>query len=446
MTLKEILPILDGELLNEGNIKKPIGKFCVDTRKLQKHDVFIALEGESVDGHQYIQKAIHKKVRGIIVSKRVAISTNIPIILVEDTKKALLLLAHYIRDQYADIPVIAVTGSVGKTTTKEMISSILATKYQVLKSEGSYNNHIGIPLTMFDITPNTEIVVQEMGMNHLQEIDMLSKICKPNTSVITCIGSAHIGYLKSKKNILKAKLEIVNGMEQGELIVNGDDPYLQKIRLKKQKVILCGTKKKHSLQAYDVQKKLQSLSFKIYLDQEYHVMLPICGHLLPDVLLAIEVGLLYEVPISSILRALEQLTLPMNRANVCFLENGTQLIADCYNASYESVISILKEVQDLEGEKVLIMGDILELGKHSKGIHKKIGKFIRKMKDTKCYFIGEHMKVAHFYVKNSVWFLDTSMFLDAVSIEEFMGKIVLVKGSHRLYLDKIVEQIGSYSK
>lgn len=200
-----------------------------DTRTISSGDIFIALNGENFRGSNFIEVAVNKGASAVISSDKV--DTSIPLILVDDTTKAYQKLASYYRDKF-DIPVIAVTGSNGKTTTRNMIYTILSAKYKVLAPEKNYNNGIGLPRTLFRLDKSFDCAVLELGMNHLGEIDLLTKIAKPSVGVITNIGMAHIGNLGSQENIRKAKLEITAGLpENGTLIINGDDPMLKDVSI-----------------------------------------------------------------------------------------------------------------------------------------------------------------------------------------------------------------------
>ena len=247
MKIKDILSCTKGELL-VGSKNKRIGNIRIDTRLLEENDFYITIDGNHYDAHSYIPNLYHKKLSGIMIDHDISnMNTNIPIIRVESTKKALLDIAAFIRKKN-QIPLIAVTGSVGKTTTKEMIGSVLETKYQVLKNKGNHNNHIGVPLTLFELNSSYDMVITELGMNHSGEIETLSNICKPDVSIITNIGSAHIGNLGSKRNICKAKMEILKGMHHGTVYISGDDSYLKRMRKKKYKdieIISCGIGKKN---------------------------------------------------------------------------------------------------------------------------------------------------------------------------------------------------------
>ena len=333
MSIDVLLKIVDGTYLNEG-VKRKIKDFKIDSRKINKGDVFIALKGVNSDGHNYIKDALQRKPSVIVVCRKISIKTKVPIILVKDTYDALIKIGTFFRNKY-DIPVIAITGSVGKTTTKEIINDILSKKYKVLKSEGNYNNHIGVPLTLLKLNRNYDVCVLEMGMNHLKEISELSKIAKPTIGVITNIGTAHIGNLGSKKNILKAKMEIIDGMEDGLLIVNGKDKLLKKIKYFN--ILKCGK----VLKPYCI-KIDNKISFKLKIDNKVHEFEynSLNKKLIMNFVVGIQVGLLFDIDIKDIKDALFNYEMPKQRMNV-LVKGTTKIINDCYNASFASVIGAL---------------------------------------------------------------------------------------------------------
>ena len=257
--VKDILEICKGNLIcgSEDEICKD---FCKDTRKIQKGDVYVAIRGEKYDGNMFIDDAIQNGAKVCIVDKLCKTQEEInkyvekTIILVEDSIKALQELAKYKRKLY-NIPVVAVTGSVGKTSTKDAIASVMKQKYKVLKTEGNLNNHIGLPLTILKLRDHDAMVV-EMGMNSFGEISILTNIAKPTMCVITNITTAHIGILGSRENILKAKLEILEGMnKKGTIIINNDNDLLhkwKKTESKDYKVYTYGIEKESDLMAKNI--------------------------------------------------------------------------------------------------------------------------------------------------------------------------------------------------
>ena len=302
MKVEEIQSLLRGILIQGKITNQKIYNISIDSRTLKKGEAFICFIGKRLDGHQYIDEAVKKKASVIIVSKMVSIETDIPILLVDNTNDAYQTLARHHKEQI-EPSVVAITGSVGKTTTKELIARFLSQKYSVLKSEGNFNNHIGVPMTMLKLKPKHEVLVLEMGMNHQGEIARLSMLAKPNVAVITNIGTSHIGYLKTKKNIFKAKMEITEGMNHGNLVVNGNDHYLKKVKAtNKYDVIFVNQDTFHTQIKYE--KDGIELVLRVQ-KQVYHVSLPYCAvHLLDNIFLALQVGLMYHVRMEDMIEVL----------------------------------------------------------------------------------------------------------------------------------------------
>ena len=339
MKLSEINKILKGEIYED----IIFNKIKTNSKEIEQGDLFLAIN----KGHDYIDEAIKNGAVAVISEKEL----NIPSIKVEDSIIALGEIAHYIRNLY-DIPLIAITGSIGKTTTKELIYLVLSKKFKVLKSNKNQNNHIGLPLTLLNLDESYEIIVTELGMNHFNEISYLSKICNPNYAIITNIGTAHIGNLGSKKNILKAKLEILDGMNEKKLIINNKDKYLKKI--------------KNTIKVDTKTLKIKNMKYGVI--QEFdidnvHFIFNSFKHLLSDVYIAIKVGLLFDIDLNLISEAIGEYQNIDGRLNI--INKDYKIIDDSYNSSYESLIGGLKILQNDNNKKFIILGDMLELGKYS---------------------------------------------------------------------------------
>ena len=393
MNIIDILKTTQGTLINKINLNTQIHKFKINSKEIQKGDCYIALVGNT-DGHKYIQEAIQNGASSIIVSRKV--SYNIPTILVQNTTKTLGFLASFIRKKY-NPKIIAITGSVGKTTTRELIYIILNQKYQCHQSKKNYNNHIGVPLTLFDLNPTDEIAIIEMGMNHKNEIKYLSNMVTPNIAVITNIGTSHIGNLGSKENILKAKLEIKEGLI-GPLFVNGDDKYLKDLKAYKS-----GFNHNNDLTAYNLTSSLTKSTFDIFLhNQKYSINVNLPAHLINNVLIAIHVGLYLNVDISTIIKALNNFKSYNMRMNILKDKNNNTIINDCYNSSLESLTGVLKLIQKEKQKKLLIIGDINELGNFTSIIHQKIPTLLNKINNKNIIFVGP--KTNHINYKNAMHF------------------------------------------
>ena len=400
MKVKDIVKITNGKILC-GDEKIPCNHFVRDSREVKEGDVYVALKGERFDGNDFCQSAIDNGAKVCIVSKDVREKENdtklvnteadkinnsikenkVTIIKVEDTLKALQEIATYKRMQY-NIPVVAVTGSVGKTSTKDLIASVVSQKYNTLKTKGNYNNEIGLPLTILGLT-NEEAMVVEMGMNHLGEIRKLTNIAKPTVAVITNIGTAHIGNLGSRENILKAKLEILEGLQGNTVVINNDNDLLHKwVNENKEKynIITYGIKNKSKYMATDIKSFEDKSEFKFVCEKDESinnkmVTVPVGGeHFILNSLCAIAVGEYLNVPTEKIINGIANLELTKKRMEVLTSKSGATVINDTYNANYDSMkaaITYLKEIKDKR--KIAVLGDMLELGDYSKELHEKVG-------------------------------------------------------------------------
>ena len=423
MNIIDILSVTKGTLINKINLNLTVNKFKIDSRKIENGDCFIAI---NENGQKYIKKAIQNGASLIIVSKKT--SYNIPTILVQNTTKILSNLASFIRKKY-NPKVIAITGSVGKTTTRELITAVLKTKYRCHQNFQNQNNHIGVPLTLFDLTKKDEIAIIEMGMNHLGEISKLSKMVTPDIAVITKIGTSHIGNLGSKENILKAKLEIKEGLT-GPLFVNGDDPLL-----KHEYALKSGFGTINDLMAYNLSSSLTSSSFDIILDKPYKINVNLPPHLINDCLIAIHIGLYLKVDIKDIIDALNNYHTFDMRMNILKDKNNNTIINDCYNSSLESLTGVLNILKNENQNKLLILGDINELGKFSKQIHQKIPKILDQINNKKIILIGKEMSQINY--ENSLHFNNYKETINYLKTKKTKNTLILIKASRSLKLENI---------
>lgn len=404
MKLSEINNILKGKINKDASFNK----IKMNSKDITNNDVFLAIN----KGHNYIDEAINNGAVGIISEY----DLDYPSIKVDNSILALGKIANYIRNLY-DIPLIAITGSVGKTTTKELIYNVLSKKYKVLKSEKNKNNNIGCPLTLLNLDETYDIIVLEFGMNHFNEISYLSKICNPDYAVITNIGTAHIGNLGSKKNILKAKLEILDGMSNKNIIVNNKDKYLKKIR-----------------NAIKVDEKRLNVIYKN--ENEFIIDNVIFNykykHILPDIFIAIKVGLLFDINLKLISEAISEFEPIDGRLNI--INREYKIIDDSYNSSYESLIEGLKSLDN--NFKYIVLADMLELGKFSIKYHKKVNKYLKKIKNKKVLLIGNYTKyIDGIHFEN----LDELILFLKSNIKKC--DTIYIKGSRKFNLDIIKTRI-----
>ena len=382
MKVKEILKVTKGKMLF-GNEELEVENFSKDTRRIQKGDIYIGIKGEKFDGSNFWNQALDAGATAVIISN-IQISKeekekykDKTIIQVEDTFEALYEIAKYKRSLY-NIPVIAVTGSVGKRSTKDIIASVVSQKYKTLKTEGNNNNNIGLPLTILKLKDHEALVV-EMGMNHFGEISLLTNIAKPTLAVITNIGTSHIGNLGSRENILKAKLEILEGMKIPRMIINNDNDLLHKWYEE--------NKEKIEIHTYGINNSSDVIAEKIELGEEkskfvvktssekVNIDVPVGGeHFVYNALCGFMVGKVLGLTAKEIQNGISKFELTKKRMDIRVLKNGATLINDSYNASYESMKASLKYLSSrTDLRKIAVLGDMLDYGYFSKELHEKVG-------------------------------------------------------------------------
>ena len=374
---------------------------CIDSRIVQSDEAYFALKGERTDGTLYCCDAIKNGAKVCFVESNIFsdeelnnLAQSATIVLVPNVEDALVEIAKVKRSLY-DIPVVAITGSVGKTSTKDVIAEVMAQKFNVQKTQGNKNNRLGVPLTIMSLRDHDALVI-EMGMNHLGEIHELTNIAKPSLSVISNIGTSHIGNLGSRENILKAKLEILDGMTNKKVIINNDNDMLHKWDLENENAekITFGIHEKSIYMASKVKMTEESNEFSVELNStEYKFTTQKPGEVfILNALSAIAVGMEYGVPIDKIQRAIANAEITKNRLDIEKV-NDVLLIKDYYNASFESIKPSLEYLANLDrGRKIAVLGDIKEVGSFSKEIHEKVGKEVAKNKIDKLITVGEEAK------------------------------------------------------
>ncbi len=373
MKIEEILEVSKGKLVcGDKNIE--VNKFDIDTRNVNEGDVFVAIKGENTDGNLYYKEAIKKE--AICLLDKMPDEKIGNIILVDNTVEALQKIAEYKRSKY-NIPVVAITGSVGKTSTKDLVASVMSQKFNVLKTQGNYNNGIGLPLTILRLK-NEDAIVVEMGMNHFGEISLLSKIAKPTVAVITNIGTAHIGNLGSRENILKAKLEILEGLQGNTVIINNDNDLLSKWKNenKKYNVITYGIANK---QSDYVAENINSYEDKsVFETNNTKINVPVGGeHFVLNSLCAIAVGKYFDIPMDKMQEGISKFELTKKRMEIDNTKIGAIIINDSYNANYDSMKAAIQYLENIKNRrKIAVLGDMKELGEYSEELHKKVGELI----------------------------------------------------------------------
>ena len=385
--VKDIIKITNGKLIC-GNEETECINFSKDTRIIQKDDTYIGIKGEKFDGNKYWKEALEKEAKCVIVQDIEFTTDDIEryknkvIIKVENTLQALYKIASFKRDLY-NIPVVAITGSVGKTSTKDIIANVVAQKYKVLKTIGNNNNNIGLPFTILRLK-DEEAMILEMGMNHFGEISLLSKIAKPNICVITNIGTSHIGNLGSRENILKAKLEILDGSENPRIIINNDNDLLHnwyENNKSKYNIQTYGIDTKSDINPTNINLGIEGSTFECEIDREKtRINVPVAGkHFILNAMSAILVGKNLNLNREQIKNGIETFELTKKRMDIFELSNGTKIINDAYNASFESMQASLKYLSSFrDNRKIAVLGDMFELGEFSKKLHKNVGEEVFK--------------------------------------------------------------------
>ena len=456
--VKDIIRECNGKLIC-GDLNTICENYCRDSRAVNIGDVYLGIKGENFNGSDFYKEALEKGAKGCILQNVEINAEDIKkykdrfIVIVDSVVESIQKLAAYKRSLY-NIPIIGVTGSVGKTSTKDIIASVLSRKYKTLKTEGNYNNEIGLPLTILKLKDH-EAAVIEMGMSAFGEISLLTNIAKPTTAVITIIGSSHIGELGSRENILKAKLEILEGLDtKGSLIINNDNDLLHnwnEDNTDNHKHITYGIENKSDFMAQNIKIEKESSSFEIiYQGKTYNVIVPVGGqHFIYNCLCAIVVGLEYGIEIEEIIKGISEFQLTKRRMEVLRNDNNVTIINDSYNASYESMKAALEYISKVDSnKKIAVLGDVLELGKFSKQMHDKIGEEVVKNQidvlitvgkeaeniSNRAVELGMSSNNVHHFNNNK----DAADFIKQIANE---NDIVLIKASNGMHFDEIVEKL-----
>lgn len=424
-----------------------------DTRLVEKGSLFIALIGERFDGHSFVHQAIEKGAAGIIVSSDYTaeelVQFNVTIIKVTNTLTAYQQLAKLYRDSFA-IPVIAITGSNGKTTTKDLTAAVLSSKFNVLKTKANYNNEIGLPLTLFSLTEEHQVAVVEMGMRGFGQIDELAKIATPTIGIVTNVGETHMELLGSLENIAKAKGELVDAMDaHGVAILNIDNPYVRAMQAQaKGKVILFGFSEDADVKASNVKTNGQETTFDCsFAGQNHSFVLPMVGrHNVYNALAAIAAGVELGLTTEEIQKGLVEFTASGMRLAISKIGEYT-VINDAYNASPMSMVAAIEALKEVASNRcIAVLGDMLELGDIAVEAHAKIGIKLAEKKIDAVVTIGEMAKhiasTAREHGIMQVAICDNhnqagTMLKNILQA----GDTILVKGSRGMQMEKVIELI-----
>ncbi len=448
LLLSEIVTAVRGSFGYPDDIE--ISSISTDTRTIEKGAVFVALKGKNFDGHDYAKKAMELGAAAVVTERAIE---GAKCIIVDSTQTALLEIASYYRDKF-NIRLIGITGSVGKTTTKEFVSLIMSKKYKTLKTQKNFNNEIGLPMTLFNLTSEHEAAVIEMGMSNFGEISRLSLTAKPNLCLITNIGYSHIENLGSQENILKAKMEILDGAdENAPLILSKDDKFLKDIGNRENRKIVYYSVSDTSADVYasDIQTKSDKIEFNINSDgKSYKAVINCLGeHNVKNALAAFCVGREYDIRPEDMVEAIGEFTPDGIRQKVSDI-NGVKIIADCYNSSPDSAKSALHMLSqiDTQGRKIAVLGDMLELGQLSRELHKAVGEAVCSEGIDLLLCYGEMSK---YYIKGAVkrgFAQEKAMMFDSKEeLSRYLKSVikendaVLFKASRGMKFESIIEEL-----
>ncbi len=449
LTTADILKATGGELIS-GTGDKKITDINTDTRVIKEGMLFVALVGSSFDGNDYVHQAVKAGAAGCVVSRRVEADTDV--ILVEDTTIALGQIAKYYKEKFS-VPFVGITGSVGKTTTKDMISCALSCKYNVLKTYKNFNNHIGLPLTLLRLEKEHEVGVIEMGMSGFGEIDYLASLVHPDVAVFTNIGLSHVEKLGSRENILKAKTEMLAHLkDDGLVVLCADDDML--LTLKdglKHKYVYYGIENKDAdIFAENIVSDGVNTEFDIVENSEvYHASIPVLGeHNVKNALAAFAVARHFRTQPCDIINALKDFVPGQMRQNI-LKSGGITVINDCYNASPSSAEAGLKILNQLSGQrKIAVLGDMLEMGDLSEYAHRLVGKYVVDFDVDFLITVGNKSEeIVNGAIENGFNKNNAKSFADNQSAIEFLdsfvkeGDIILVKASRSMKLEEISEHL-----
>ena len=439
LTAFQIANATGGRLIY-GSGDTEVTSVSTDSRTIEESTLYIPIKGEKFDGHDFICDVCKSGVAGYLCSDGQINEGCHFAIMVSDTRKALLKLASFYRSLF-DISVVGLTGSVGKTTTKEFVASVLSKGLNTLATKGNFNNDIGVPLTLFGLNEDTQAAVIEMGMSNFGEIEVLSKCACPDIAIITNIGTSHIEFLGSREGILKAKSEILKGLNpQGKLILNGDDPYLWSLKNTTGfETIYVGIENKEcDIIATDIVSNENGSLFKID-GMEYRIN-PVGVHNIYNALFAVAAGRIMNISYEKIYAGLKSYVPDGIRQNIILTDGGYKLINDCYNSSPQSVKAALGVLDTLSAKRrIAVLGSIGELGEKSEELHRGVGKDVDASSADVLVTLGDDAKfIAAEAKKKEVYvFENTKECIEFLKTFLRKDDAVLVKASRFMKFEEI---------
>ncbi len=454
-TLSEIAYLCDGDIFNLSNKNIEIKGVSIDSRTLQKGNLFVPIIGPNFDGHDYVTQALEAGASAVLwEKKRFLPDSTLPVVLVDDTYEALVELAKNYRNSLK-CKVIAITGSNGKTTTKDILASLLKEKFKVQKTQRNFNNEIGLPMTLLSLDEDCEIAVLEMGTENFGDISFLTNIAKPDMALITNIGDAHLMTLKSRSNIAKAKLEILEGLPQdGIFFFNGDDFTLDNITKGfdlPERTFTYGTNEKNDYVIEPLSYDGSGVTFNL---EDHLYTVPLLGnHQIYNGAIAIIISEFFGLDYSTIAKGLKDINLTGMRNELIHLKEF-DVLNDSYKSNPQSLDSCLETVYSLEGydRVITVLGDMLELGNNEITIHENVGEDLNPDKIDYLFTVGElahniyNTAKDHFPEEHALHFESRDELIKSLVKYIVPNTLVMIKASRAMRLEYIVNALKEYSK
>jgi len=445
MNLLEIVKNIEVKY-TKGKLDLEFKGISTDTRRLSEGEIFLAIKGKNFDGHDFLKEAEEKGAKAVIVEKIPEVNLKIPILLVNNTVNTLGEIAKYYRNKFS-IPLIAISGSNGKTTTKDMLAYLLGLRYKVLKNEGTQNNQIGVPLTLLKLNEEYEIAVLELGTNHFGEIEYLTKISRPNIGIILNIAPAHLEFFKTLKGVFREKINLIKGLYFPYIgILNNDDVFLNKYlkKTKKKFLLSFGIKRNADFKAENI--KLEKNRTTFFINKREFSLNTLGTFNVYNALASISVCRLFGFNYQILSKALREFAFPSQRLNL-INRNGILFIDDTYNSNPNSLNQALNVLKDfkIQGRKIAVLGDMLELGDNALDFHFKLSRKILEICDIIIgvgNFFGKFKDLVKANsLKKPIFNSDNSSQAKEILFKEVKpkrGDLILVKGSRLLEMEKIL--------
>lgn len=447
LNLQEIVKATNGALLKEADVKE-IKAVSTDTRKIEEGTMFIALKGENFNGNNYVLDAFNKGAKIAIVDEVKCdlneLKENVALIKVENTGRALMDLAKFYREKLG-LKVVGITGSAGKTSTKDLVAAVLSDKYKVFKTKGNFNNEIGLPLMILELDSTYDVAILEMGMRGLGQIRELAEIASPDLGIITNIGISHIEILKTRENILKAKMEIATFFDKNNtLVVCGNDDFLEALPKAEYKIVKTGVGENFEIGAKNISLEELSSKFTVYdgeIEEEFSLDMP-GEHNISNLMLGVAISKELGVSFEEMKKGLNNIEATSMRLEL-IKKDGFSILNDCYNSSPVAVKSAIDVMKNIEGKRrIAVLGTMRELGHKSEGAHEEIGKYAKENGIEKVLCFGDFSEnIKEGYGEGCTVYENKEELINDLLNIICDGDIILVKASRSLKFEEITKAL-----